>query len=342
VKLPGTGNATAAPDAFGHGTFVAVARLAAEDAARRPGRRCHLLERPHLRARLGLRKREGRQHPRRQPLARGDESRQLTDERARQHRRAALACRHRRRRLGRQPRPEQQLLRPRQRPVRDHGRRDRHERHALELRRHAASWSSSGFTLDGYARPELLAPGRHIVSTLPSSTTMAAQAPPDNSVAPGYAMANGTVFGAAGRRRGGNRPPAEPVPVARPGQMAPHPHRAVRRGHPRQRPRSVLHSGTPARSTRRTRASRPGRCARRHQLQREDLAHLHDPPATELAGRRGRQLGRVLELGSVLELGRELELRRLVELGRQLELSRVMELRRQLGLARSRRVRARP
>jgi serine protease AprX len=59
-----------------------------------------------------------------------------------------------------------------------------------------ASWSTYGFTLDGYAKPELLAPGRHIVSTLPSGTVLAGQAPPENTVAPGYVSSNGTSWSA--------------------------------------------------------------------------------------------------------------------------------------------------
>ncbi len=59
-----------------------------------------------------------------------------------------------------------------------------------------ASFSSYGFTLDGYAKPELLAPGRHVVSTLPPGTTLAGIAPPENTVAPGYVRANGTSFAA--------------------------------------------------------------------------------------------------------------------------------------------------
>ena len=59
-----------------------------------------------------------------------------------------------------------------------------------------AEWSSRGTTYDGHTKPELLAPGRHIVSTLPAGTSIANSAPLANLVAPGYAMMNGTSFSA--------------------------------------------------------------------------------------------------------------------------------------------------
>jgi serine protease AprX len=59
-----------------------------------------------------------------------------------------------------------------------------------------ASFSSGGVTLDGFAKPELLAPGRHIASILPAGTTLALQAPLGNWVAPGYASISGTSFSA--------------------------------------------------------------------------------------------------------------------------------------------------
>ena len=59
-----------------------------------------------------------------------------------------------------------------------------------------ATWSSAGVTIDGFAKPELLAPGRLIPSVLPSGTLLAAQAPAANWVAPGYAAASGTSFAA--------------------------------------------------------------------------------------------------------------------------------------------------
>jgi serine protease AprX len=59
-----------------------------------------------------------------------------------------------------------------------------------------ASFSSGGVTLDGFAKPELLAPGRHIASALPAGTTLALDAPLGNWVAPGYASISGTSFSA--------------------------------------------------------------------------------------------------------------------------------------------------
>jgi serine protease AprX len=60
----------------------------------------------------------------------------------------------------------------------------------------AAAFSSSGTTLDGATKPELLAPGRHVVSVLPAESTLGRLAPAANRVAPGYAMMSGTSFAA--------------------------------------------------------------------------------------------------------------------------------------------------
>jgi serine protease AprX len=59
-----------------------------------------------------------------------------------------------------------------------------------------ATWSSSGTTVDGFAKPDLVAPGRHIAAPLPAGTTLDAQAPGGNRVASGYASINGTSFAA--------------------------------------------------------------------------------------------------------------------------------------------------
>jgi len=58
------------------------------------------------------------------------------------------------------------------------------------------SWSTSGITQDGFTKPELVAPGRHVVSVFPSGTSLAAIAPLENIVSPGYARMNGTSFSA--------------------------------------------------------------------------------------------------------------------------------------------------
>jgi serine protease AprX len=58
------------------------------------------------------------------------------------------------------------------------------------------SWSSSGTTVDGFAKPDLVAPGRHIGAPLPAGTALGLQAPLANVIAPGYAAINGTSFAA--------------------------------------------------------------------------------------------------------------------------------------------------
>jgi len=57
-------------------------------------------------------------------------------------------------------------------------------------------WSSGGKTVDGFAKPDLVAPGRHIAAPLPVGSRLDAQAPGDNRVASGYATINGTSFAA--------------------------------------------------------------------------------------------------------------------------------------------------
>jgi serine protease AprX len=59
-----------------------------------------------------------------------------------------------------------------------------------------ASFSSRGTTLDGFRKPELLAPGRRIVSRLPEDSTLGREAPLANWLAPGYATMSGTSFSA--------------------------------------------------------------------------------------------------------------------------------------------------
>jgi serine protease AprX len=56
------------------------------------------------------------------------------------------------------------------------------------------SWSSSGTTIDGYAKPEIVVPGRHIQSLLPTGTYLDSVAPSSAWAAPGYAAINGTSF----------------------------------------------------------------------------------------------------------------------------------------------------
>jgi serine protease AprX len=59
----------------------------------------------------------------------------------------------------------------------------------------AAPWSSHGYTAEGFAKPELSAPGRHMVAPLVAGSTIA-QNFGDRVVAPGYAWMSGTSFAA--------------------------------------------------------------------------------------------------------------------------------------------------
>jgi serine protease AprX len=60
----------------------------------------------------------------------------------------------------------------------------------------ALAWSSSGVTVDGFAKPEIVTPGRHIQSPLPLGSYLDTVVPLVNRVAPGYASINGTSFAA--------------------------------------------------------------------------------------------------------------------------------------------------
>ena len=59
-----------------------------------------------------------------------------------------------------------------------------------------ASFSSYGKTIDGHVKPDLIAPGRHVVSALPEGSTLDLMAPDANHVAPGYVRMNGTSVAA--------------------------------------------------------------------------------------------------------------------------------------------------
>ena len=119
-------------------------------------------ERPHRRLRLDPPAQGPVQHPGRELLAeRG--GRQLPLRPARPGGRAALARRRHRRRRGRattgRRRSERCPLRPGQRPVRDHGRRVRHEgHHRRRSDDYAARWSAWGYTDDGFRKPETQRP----------------------------------------------------------------------------------------------------------------------------------------------------------------------------------------
>jgi serine protease AprX len=58
-----------------------------------------------------------------------------------------------------------------------------------------APWSAFGYTLDGFAKPDIGAPGRYIVGPVPSTSTMALEHP-ERVTAPGYMWMSGTSFAA--------------------------------------------------------------------------------------------------------------------------------------------------
>jgi serine protease AprX len=59
----------------------------------------------------------------------------------------------------------------------------------------AAPWSAYGYTLDGFAKPEIAAPGRYMVGPVPVTSTLYAERP-DHIVEPGYMELSGTSFSA--------------------------------------------------------------------------------------------------------------------------------------------------
>jgi serine protease AprX len=59
----------------------------------------------------------------------------------------------------------------------------------------AAPWSSYGYTYDGFAKPELAAPGRYMIGPVPATSTLALTRPA-SVVAPGYIQLSGTSFAA--------------------------------------------------------------------------------------------------------------------------------------------------
>jgi serine protease AprX len=58
-----------------------------------------------------------------------------------------------------------------------------------------APWSAYGHTLDGFAKPEISAPGRMLISAVPMGSTLATTAP-GRVVAPGYMWMSGTSLSA--------------------------------------------------------------------------------------------------------------------------------------------------
>jgi serine protease AprX len=59
----------------------------------------------------------------------------------------------------------------------------------------AAPWSAYGYTLDGFAKPDLGAPGRVLVAPVPAGSSMAKEHP-ERVVYPGYMWMSGTSFAA--------------------------------------------------------------------------------------------------------------------------------------------------
>jgi serine protease AprX len=59
----------------------------------------------------------------------------------------------------------------------------------------AAPWSAFGYTLDGFAKPDIGAPGRLMVGPVPSTSTMVAEHP-ERVTASGYMWMSGTSFAA--------------------------------------------------------------------------------------------------------------------------------------------------
>ena len=59
----------------------------------------------------------------------------------------------------------------------------------------AAPWSAYGYTLDGFAKPDLVAPGRYMVGPVPATSTLYSERP-DHVVEPGYMELSGTSFSA--------------------------------------------------------------------------------------------------------------------------------------------------
>jgi serine protease AprX len=59
----------------------------------------------------------------------------------------------------------------------------------------AAPWSAHGYTLDGFAKPDLGAPGRVLIAPVPQGSSMAKEHP-ERVVYPGYMWMSGTSFAA--------------------------------------------------------------------------------------------------------------------------------------------------
>src|SRR5207249_6165582 len=58
-----------------------------------------------------------------------------------------------------------------------------------------APWSAWGSTIDGFAKPEIAAPGRYMVGPVPATSTLVSERPA-SVVGPGYIQLSGTSFAA--------------------------------------------------------------------------------------------------------------------------------------------------
>ena len=59
----------------------------------------------------------------------------------------------------------------------------------------AAPWSAYGYTYDGFAKPEIGAPGRYMIGPVPTAATLTSERP-EHVVSPGYMQLSGTSFAA--------------------------------------------------------------------------------------------------------------------------------------------------
>jgi serine protease AprX len=59
----------------------------------------------------------------------------------------------------------------------------------------AAPWSAYGYTIDGFLKPDVGAPGRYIIGPVPATSTLVTERPA-SVVAPGYMQLSGTSFAA--------------------------------------------------------------------------------------------------------------------------------------------------
>ena len=88
-----------------------------------------------------------------------------------------------------------------QRPVRDHGRRSRHRHELRRKRRHRRAVLGLGIHPDGFAKPDIAAPGRYMIGPVPGSSTLPSPAGRPRHGARLHAAERDVLCGAG--RRGG-------------------------------------------------------------------------------------------------------------------------------------------